>query len=107
MDDVVDINKYRRGDISKDKGKPQKNPEKIILRGNAAEVLVGTDGWKYLFDWMEYQVKEYTKVLVNVQQNDINRINDIRMYIVAFNGIMNKPQEWINEKNKINKGRKK
>ena len=99
-DNTVDINKYRRGDIAKETGKPQRNPEKIRIRGEAAETLVGTDGWKYLHDWMEKQISEYTKVLVNVQNNDFNSINDVRMYIVAFNGIMNKPQEWINEKNK-------
>jgi uncharacterized protein YciU (UPF0263 family) len=105
MDKVVDMGKYQRGEVKKEISKPVYNPQQIRERGEAAEVLVGTDGWKYLHDWMKLQTEEFTKVLINVQQNDINRINDIRMYIHAFKGIMDKPQEWIDEKNKLEGGK--
>ena len=97
MEEPVDINKYKRGDIFKGIN-PKHNSDKIIQLGDAAEVLMSTDGWKELSKWMAEVADGFHQKLLNVNIG-IDRTNDIRILVIAYKGILSKPQEWINNRN--------
>ncbi len=97
--------KYRRGDLVKSHPQPKHNPDKVVNRGEAMEIMLQSDGWKYLRDWWEFVISENTKVLIDIRQDDINKINDLRVLLAVYKGMLKRPQEWIDAKNlQIKKG---
>ena len=96
---------YERGDLLNKNKEKESAREEILIRGGAMETLVGTDGWKYLADWIIKIIDTYTKALVDIRQNDINKIMDLRMSIATYRSILDRPQRWVNEKNMEEKRR--
>ena len=92
--------KYQRGDLL-EQNQPKYDPDKIKSKGEAMEVMITTDGWKYLKEWMEDRVEKNTKMLIDIRQDDIGKINDMRVLLAVFKGMIGRPQEWIDEKNKV------
>ncbi len=73
----------------------------IISRGGAMDILVQSEGWKYLRDWLNKQVEFYKESLFQLNNKDIDRIQEMRIQGIAYRNIANKPKEWIDEKNKL------
>jgi hypothetical protein len=73
----------------------------VINRGKAMDVLIQMDGWKYLRDWLSKTVELYKESLFQLNNNDLNRIQEMRIQGIAYRNIANKPKEWIDEKNKL------
>jgi len=100
---------YKRGELVDkalgESGSLERN--EIIARGEAMETLVGTDGWKYFADWMEETTDKYIRILTDLRQNDIDKINDLRIIISVYRGLIKKPQKWISVKNMEEKKRRK
>ena len=92
--------KYQRGDLI-EKTQPKYDPDAIKSRGEAMEMMLGTDGWKYMREWWEFVISENTKMLIDIRQSDINKINDLRVLLAVYKGMLARPNEWIGEKNKV------
>ncbi len=83
--------------------------EDIIKRGEAMDVLVQMEGWKYLRDWLNKTVDFYKESLFMLNNRDLDRIQEMRIQGNAYRNILNKPKEWIDDKNRqlnITKGEK-
>ena len=92
--------KYQRGDLIS--GAPQKLPPKeIVARGSAMEDMIKDDGWKYLADWIQEQIEGNVNMLTNIKNVDIDKINDLRIIIQIYKGLLRKPMEFIEQRNKL------
>ena len=83
--------------------------EDIIKRGEAMDTIIQMDGWKYLRDWLAKQVEFRKESLFLLSNKNIEDIQELRIQGIAYRNILNKPKEWIDEKNrqlKITKGEK-
>ncbi len=90
--------KYQRGDLIK--GSYEKlNSAEVITRGEAMEVMLASDGWKYLEKWMEDVVEINKGKLLNLEVRDINWIYDCRVLINVYQAELARPYEWIRSKN--------
>lgn len=90
---------YQRGDLlDRFMGSKLSNKE-IISRGNAMEDMIKSDGWKYLADWMQERIDGTVDMLTNIKVVDIDKINDLRVVIQTYKGILRKPKEFMESRN--------
>jgi len=75
--------------------------EDIIKRGEAMDALVQMGGWKYLRDWLSKTVDFYKESLFMLNNKDMDRIQEMRIQGISYRNILNKPKEWIDDKNRL------
>ena len=75
--------------------------DEIIKRGEAMDTLIQMDGWKYLRDWLSKTVDFYKESLFMLNNKDLERIQEMRIQGISYRNILNKPKEWIDDKNKL------
>jgi len=96
---------YQRGDsfTMLRKLEEKLSPKEVIARGTAMEDMVKSDGWKYLADWMQIRIDVSTDGLINMNNVDMNEVSDLRCILQIYKGILKKPIEFINDRNKLQK----
>ncbi len=80
--------------------------EEIIRRGEAMETVLQMDGWKYLRDWLNGMVEVHKESLFSLNNKDIEKIQEMRIQGNAYRNVLNKPKEWIDEKDRTLKNLK-
>ena len=75
--------------------------EDIIKRGEAMDTVVQMEGWKYLRDWLSKTVDLYKESLFMLNNRDMENIQEMRIKGISYRNILNKPKEWIDDKNRL------
>jgi len=75
--------------------------EDIVKRGEAMDVLIQMEGWKYIRDWLIKTVDFYKESLFMLNNKDLERIQEMRIQGISYRNILNKPKEWIDDKNRL------
>jgi len=75
--------------------------DEIVKRGEAMETVIQMDGWKYLRDWLSKTVDFYKESLFMLNNKDLERIQEMRIQGISYRNILNKPKEWIDDKNRL------
>ncbi len=74
--------------------------DEIVKRGEAMDVIVQMEGWKYLRDWLTKTVDFYKESLFMLNNRDLEKIQEMRIQGITYRNILSKPKEWIDEKNR-------
>ena len=74
--------------------------DEIVKRGEAMDVLIQMEGWKYLRDWLNKTVEIYKESLFMLNNKDLDSIQEMRIQGNAYRNVLNKPKEWIDKKNR-------